>query len=459
MNLEQLLKYVEKNFNNTLEELKEYLRIPSISADPAHKEDMYKAANFAIKKLNEIGITKTKLIETKGHPLVYAEWLEAKDKPTVLVYGHYDVQPVDPLELWKSPPFEPVIKDGKIWARGANDDKGQSFIHFKSLEAYMKVNGALPCNVKFMLEGEEEIGSPNLTEFLKKKENKKLLACDAIMISDTNLYDEGIPTINYGLRGLCYMEIELTGPNRDLHSGSFGGSVGNPINELAKLISKLQDKNNKITITGFYDDVLPVTKKERDNFKSLKFDDEKYAKMLKVKELQGEKGWSTVERLWVRPTLDCNGIYGGFTGQGAKTVLPSKATAKISMRLVPNQDYKKIAKLFTEYVKSLCPPSMQIKVTELHGGKPAFVELENKAIVAASQAVSKVYGKETVYTREGGSIPIVVGFMEELKAPAVLMGFGLESDDIHSPNEHFRVKNLEQGIKSSLYFFDIYSKM
>lgn len=457
--MEQLLKYVDENFKKSLDELMDYLRIPSVSSQSEHKEDMYKAANFLIGKMNEIGITKTKLIETKGHPLVYGEWLAAKDKPTVLIYGHYDVQPADPIELWKTPPFEPVIKGGKIWGRGANDDKGQSYTHLKSLEAYMKVNGSLPCNVKFLFEGEEEIGGPALSEFLKKKESKNLLKCDAVLISDTNLYEEGVPTITYGLRGLCYMEIELTGPNRDLHSGSFGGAVGNPINELAKMISKLHDKNGKIAIPGFYDDAVVPTKMERDNFKRMNFNDEAYAKMIKVKELQGEKGWSTLERLWVRPSLDCNGIFGGYTGEGAKTVLPSKATAKISMRLVPGQDYKKVVKLFTEYVKAICPSSMQIKVKDLHGGQPAMVPLDNKAIVAASQAMSKVFGKETVYAREGASIPVVVEFLHELKAPAVLMGFGLESDDIHSPNEHFKVKNFEQGIKCSLHFFDIFSKM
>ncbi len=310
--------------------------------------------------------------------------------------------------------------------------------------------------MKFLIEGEEEIGSPNLEKFLKK--NQKLLACDAVLISDTSLYAPGVPTINYGLRGLAYLEIELTGPNRDLHSGSFGGAVANPINELARLISKLQDKNNKITIPGFYDDVLPLTKKEKENIKKLNFSDEAFAKELAVKDVQGEKNFGTLERLWARPTLDCNGIYGGFIEEGAKTVLPSKATAKISMRLVPNQNPKKVAKDFTEYVKTLVPKSVKIKVTEMHGGLPVVIPLEEKAVVAAAKAVSKAFGKETVFTREGGSIPIVVEFVKQLKAPAVLMGLGLDTDNIHSPNEHFSLKSFELGILSSAYFFEEFSK-
>jgi acetylornithine deacetylase/succinyl-diaminopimelate desuccinylase-like protein len=321
----------------------------------------------------------------------------------------------------------------------------------------MKTSGKLPVNVKFLIEGEEEIGSSNLETFLKK--NKKLLACDAVLISDTSLYAEGVPTINYGLRGLAYLEVELTGPNKDLHSGSFGGSVANPINELARLINKLQDKNGKITVPNFYKDVLPFTKKENENIKTLKFSDTKYAKELGVKELQGEKGFNTLQRLWGRPTLDCNGIWGGFTEEGAKTVLPSKATAKISMRLVPNQDPDKIAKEFEKYVKTLVPKSVKIKVTNMHGGSPVVIPLDDPAILAASKATSKAFGKKTVYTREGGSIPIVVEFVNQLKAPAVLMGLGLDSDNIHSPNEHFSLKSFELGIKSSAYFFEEFSRI
>jgi acetylornithine deacetylase/succinyl-diaminopimelate desuccinylase-like protein len=447
---------VNENFDRYFNELIDYIAIPSISTLPENKKDMEVCAKFAAGMLKQSGMKKVKIYKTEGHPIVYGEWLGAPGKPTILVYGHYDVQPVDPLELWDSDPFKAVIKNGKIWARGANDNKGQSFVHLKSVEAYKEVTGSLPVNIKFLLEGEEEIGSSSLTKFLR--ENKKLLKCDTVLISDTSLYAKDIPTINYGLRGLCFMEIEMTGPNRDLHSGSFGGGVGNPINELARLISKLQDKNNKITIPGFYKDVIKLTKKEKENFKALKFSDRNLCRDLDVKALQGETGYSTLERLSARPTLDCNGIIGGFTEEGAKTVLPSKASAKISMRLVPNQNPKTIAREFTKYVKSLTPKSMKIEVKEMHGGLPIVIPLDNKFVVAASQAVSKAFGRKTVYTREGGSIPIVVEFATQLKAPVVLMGLGLDSENIHSPNEHFDLTNFKRGILSSSYFIDNVAK-
>ena len=401
-------------------------------------------------------MNNVQIFQTAKHPLVYGEWLGAPGKPTVLVYGHYDVQPVDPVQLWKTPPFEATIIGDQIYARGANDNKGQNLVHMKSVEAYFKTEGKLPVNVKFLIEGEEEIGSESLGKFLK--EQQKLLKCDAVLISDTSLYADGIPTISYGLRGLCYMEVEITGPNRDLHSGSFGGSVANPINELAKIISKLVDDNGRITIPGFYKDVQKMSKKERELIKNLKFSDKAYSKELDVKELKGEKGYNTLERLWARPTLDCNGIVGGFTEEGAKTVLPSKATAKISMRLVPDQDHTKIAKLFEKYVKSLAPKSVKIKVKNLHGGYPVVVSLDDKSIRAAAAAISKAFGKKTVFTREGGSIPIVVDFKKQLQAPVILMGLGLDTDDIHSPNEHFSLKNFERGILSSAYFFNEFGK-
>jgi len=454
--MKDVIKYVKSNKKEYLEELKDYIRIPSISTLASAKGAINKCSKFVASKLKDAGMSSVKIYPTDGHPLVYAEWMKAPGKPTVLIYGHYDVQPVDPLELWKSDPFEPIIKGGKIWGRGADDNKGQNFVHIKSVEAYLKTKGELPVNVKFLIEGEEEIGSENLEIFIKK--NKKLLQCDTVLISDTSMYAPGVPTINYGLRGLCYMEIELTGPNRDLHSGSFGGGIANPINELAKLISKLQDKNGKITIPGFYKDVKPLTKKERENYKKLKFSDAEVMKEYRVDALQGEKGYSTLERFSGRPTLDCNGIVGGFTGEGAKTVLPSKASAKISMRLVPDQDPKTIAKLFEKYVKSIAPKSVKIKVTAHHGGLPIVMSLNDDAIAAAASAVSKAFGKETVYTREGGSIPIVVEFAKHLKAPVVLMGLGLETDNIHSPNEHFPIKNFELGILSSIYFLDEFSR-
>ncbi len=418
---------------------------------------MYSAANFVVQKLKDAGISGTRLIETEGHPLVYAEWNGAPGKPTVLIYGHYDVQPVDPLNLWDTPPFEPTIRNGKIYARGATDDKGQMFMHIKSVEAFFKTKTKLPLNVKFIIEGEEEIGSSNLEKFVSK--NTDLLKCNAVLISDTALFAAGMPTLTYGLRGLCYMEVEVTGPNRDLHSGSFGGSVANPINILAQMISKLQNKNGKIAIPGFYDDVVKLTKKERDNFKSLPFSENKYANELGVKELFGETGFSTLERIWVRPTLDCNGIIGGFTEKGAKTVLPSKASAKISMRLVPNQDPKKIAKQFIKYMNSIAPKSVKIKIQDLHGAYPIMTSLEDKATMAASRAMSKAFGKKTVYMREGGSIPIVVTFAKKLKAAPVLMGLGLNSENLHSPNEHFDLNHFQLGILSSAYFLDEFSRV
>ena len=454
--MEQVLNFIEENKERFLVELKDYLRIPSISAKKEYKSKMLESAKFVEKKLKEAGIKKTKIFKTDLHPIVYGEWLGAKGAPTVLIYGHYDVQPPEPLEERKTPPIEPVIRDGKIYARGANDNKGQNFVHIKGVEAYLKTVGKLPVNVKFVLEGEEEVGSESLGKFLK--EQRKLLQCDAVLISDTSLYAEGIPTINYGLRGLTYMEVEVQGPNRDLHSGSFGGAIANPINELAKIIAKLHDKNGKITIPNFYKDVVKISKKEKENIAALKFSDKKFAKEYGVRELQGEKGYSTLERLWVRPTLDCNGIYGGYTGEGAKTVLPAKATAKISMRLVPNQDPKKIAKEFTKYVKALAPKSVKVTVREMHGGYPIAFPLDNEAIQAGAKAVAKAFGKKTVFTREGGSIPIVVDFGKILKAPVVLMGLGLDTDDIHSPNEHFNLDSFYKGIYSSVYFMDEFAK-
>ncbi|MFZ5947054.1 MAG: dipeptidase [Stygiobacter sp.] len=450
--METVLNYIKNNFSNYLEELKDYLKIKSISTLDEHKDDMQNCAKFVASKFESAGLENIKIFQTEKHPIVYADWLHQPNKPTVLIYGHYDVQPVDPIELWKSNPFEPVIINKKIYARGANDNKGQNFVHIKSVEAFMKTKGTLPVNVKFLFEGEEEVGSTSLTKFIK--ENKKLLKCDTLLISDTSMFAPNTPTITYGLRGLLYMEIEVTAANRDLHSGSFGGAVANPINELAKIISKLHDKNGKVTIQNFYKDVLPISKEEKENFKKLKFSDKNFAKELNVKELYGEKGFSTLERLWVRPTLDCNGIIGGFTEKGAKTVLPAKATAKISMRLVPNQDPKKLAKDFEKYVKSISPNWVKVEVKMLHYGYPAMTSIDDPTIKAASNALKKAFKKDPVFTREGGSIPIIVDFMKQLKAPAILMGFGLDTDDIHSPNEHFRLENFEKGLLSSAYFLN-----
>ena len=450
--MKNITEYVEQNKERYLKELKNYLRIPSISTLEENKNDILKCADFIAKEFKNIGLENIKVYQTEKHPIVYADKITDPKKQTVLIYGHYDVQPVDPIELWDADPFEPVVKDGKIYARGANDNKGQNFVHIKSVEAYLKNNIELPVNVKFVIEGEEEIGSISLYKFIK--EHKELLKCDVVLISDTSLYAPDTPTINYGLRGLTYMEVEVTAANRDLHSGSFGGGVANPINELAKIIAKLHDKDLRVTIPGFYDDVIKLTKKERENYRLLKFSDKNFAKELGVKELQGEKGYLTLERLSARPTLDCNGIIGGFTQEGAKTVLPSKASAKISMRLVPNQNPEKIAKLFEKYIKQIAPKSVSVKIKKLHGGFPFLVELDNKYIKAASNAVAKAFGKRTLFTREGGSIPIVVDFAKVLKAPVILMGLGLDTDDIHSPNEHFHLSNFYRGIKSSIFFFE-----
>ncbi|MBX2977130.1 MAG: dipeptidase [Ignavibacteriaceae bacterium] len=454
--MEQVIAYINKNYDSYVEQLKQFLTIKSISTLPENKADMKKCAEFVSDKLKEAGLSKVQIFKTEGHPIVYGEWLGAPGKPTILVYGHYDVQPVDPIDLWDSPPFEPVIKDGKIFARGATDDKGQLFVHIKSVEAYFKSVGSLPINIKFLIEGEEEIGSPHLEPFIKA--NKDLLKCDTVLVSDTSLFAPGQPTLTYGLRGLSYLEVEVTGPNRDLHSGSYGGAVANPVNVLASMISKLHDKNGKITIPGFYDSVLPLTKNERENFKKLKFSEKKYAADLQVAELSGEKGFSTLERTWARPTLDCNGIFGGFTGKGAKTIIPSKATAKISMRLVPNQEPKKASKLFESYFKKLAPKSVKVKVTDLHGGYPVLTPLNHKATVAASKAMESAFGKKTVFMREGGSIPVIATFDKVLKAPTVLMGLGLNSENLHSPNEHFNLKHFHLGIKSSAFFFKYFAE-
>jgi acetylornithine deacetylase/succinyl-diaminopimelate desuccinylase-like protein len=442
--------------DNYIEELKEFLRIPSISTLPESKKEVERCAKFVAGNLKKIGMSRVEIFKTEGHPLVYAEWLGAPGKPTVLVYGHYDVQPVDPIELWNTPPFEPTIKNGKIFARGATDDKGQVFVHFKSVEAFFKKEGSLPLNVKFIIEGEEEIGSENLSIFLKN--NSGLLKCNAVLISDTSLYAAGVPTLTYGLRGISYFDVEMEGPNRDLHSGSFGGSVANPINVMAKVISKLHDKNGRVTIPGFYDDVLKLSKKERENFKALKLSDKEYAKDLGVAELNGEKGFTTLERIWTRPTLDCNGIVGGFTGKGAKTIIPSKVTAKISMRLVPSQKADKITKQFTRFIKKLTPKTVKVEITKIHSGEGSITPIDSPANIAAAKAMEKAFGKKPVFVREGGSIPIVTDFSKRLKSPVVLMGLGLDSENLHSPNEHFDLNHFQLGIMSSAYFLREYSE-
>ena len=448
-------QYIQSNQDRFLSELFDLLRIPSVSADSQRKADVHRAAGYVQQKLKEAGADKVELCETKGHPIVYGEKLVNAAFPTVLVYGHYDVQPADPLPLWDSPPFEPIVKDGNIYARGACDDKGQVFMHIKAFEAMMKLK-LLSCNVKFMIEGEEEVGSDNLGIFVK--ENKARLKADVILISDTSLLSLEHPSITVGLRGLSYMEVEVTGPNRDLHSGVYGGAVANPLNVLSQMIASLHDENGRITIPGFYDKVVALSPANREALSKEPFDLEVYKKELGIEEVQGEKGYSTIERTGVRPTLDVNGMWGGYTGEGAKTVLPSKATAKISMRLVPNQSSKEITELFTKHIKSIAPKSVKVKVTAHHGGEPAVTSTTSTAYKAASNAFAEVWGKEPIPTREGGSIPIVSLFKQELGLDSVLMGFGLNSDAIHSPNEHYGIKNFLLGIETIVAFYKHFGK-
>jgi acetylornithine deacetylase/succinyl-diaminopimelate desuccinylase-like protein len=447
--------YIESNQQRFLDELFDLLRIPSVSADSRHKADVRKAAEYLKNKLIEAGVDKAELHETPGHPIVYAEKIVNPSLPTILVYGHYDVQPPDPLNLWESPPFEPVIKDGKIYARGSCDDKGQVYMHVKAFEAMMKLK-TLTCNVKFMIEGEEEVGSENLENFVKA--NKEKLKGDIILISDTALISLEHPSITAGLRGLSYVEVEVTGPNRDLHSGVYGGAVANPINVLSKMIASLHDENGRVTIPGFYDKVAELSQAEREAINKAPFNQDNYKKELGIVEVQGEKGYTTLERTGIRPTLDVNGIWGGYTGEGAKTVLPSKAYAKISMRLVPNQNNQEITQLFTRHFLSIAPKSVQVKVTALHGGEAAVTPTDSDAFRAASAAFKEVFGKAPIPTRDGGSIPIVALFKKELGLDTVLMGFGFDSDAIHSPNEHYGVKNFLMGIETIVSFYKHYSK-
>ena len=460
--MEQLKAYHEANEGRYLEELLELLKIPSVSADPAYKTDVKKAAEFIKNQLKSAGAQKVKVHKTNGHPIVYGEKIIDKSLPTVLVYGHYDVQPPDPLELWDSGPFEPVIKKtklhpkGAIFARGSCDDKGQVYMHVKAFEAMVQ-NKCLPCNIKFLIEGEEEVGSVHLEGFCKK--NKKMLACDVILISDTSIIANNTPSITTGLRGLAYLEVEVTGPNRDLHSGTYGGAVANPINILSEMIASLHDKNNKINIPGFYKDVVTATKSERTAMNKAPFNLNAYKSALKIKEVHGEKGYTTLERASIRPTLDVNGIWGGYIGEGAKTVLPSKAYAKISMRLVPNQDPKKITKLFTDHFKKIAPSSVKVKVTPHHGGDPVLTPTDSLEYLAAHKAMKKTFKKTPIPQRAGGSIPIVALFKSVLKANSVLLGFGLNSDAIHSPNEHFGLFNYYKGIETIPYFYQYYMEL
>lgn len=449
-------EYLEENKDRFLEELVDLLKIPSISADSAHKDDMLAAAKFVENSLTKAGCDTVEVCDTPGHPIVYGEKIIDASLPTILIYGHYDVQPADPLELWDSPPFEPVIKDGKIYARGACDDKGQVYMHVKALEVLTKTD-TLQCNVKFMIEGEEEVGSPNLGPWINA--NKEKLSCDVVLVSDTSMISMDDPSIETGLRGLAYLEVEVTGPNRDLHSGVYGGGVANPINILCKMIASLQDEDNRITIPGFYDKVVDLTDKEREELNKAPFDLEEYQKELGIEEIRGEKGYTTLERTGVRPTLDVNGIWGGYTGEGAKTVLPSKAHAKISMRLVPDQSPEEIADIFEKHFKSIAPKSVKVTVKPDHGGEPVVTPTDSVAYQAAAKAIVETFGKSPIPTRGGGSIPIVALFEEALNVKTVLLGFGLDSDNIHSPNEKFDLFNYYKGIETLPYFHKYFKEM
>jgi len=459
--MEIINSYIQENKQRFLDELFELLRIPSVSADPKYKNDVIKTAEKVKEKLTEAGADNVELMPTAGYPIVYGEKLIDTSLPTILVYGHYDVQPADPLELWNSGPFEPIIKkteihpEGAIFARGSCDDKGQMYMHVKALEVMLK-NNILPCNVKFMIEGEEEVGSSNLGTFVKQ--NKEKLKADVILISDTSILGNDLPSIDVGLRGLSYVEVEVVGPNRDLHSGVYGGAVANPAQVLCEMIASLKDENNHITIPGFYDDVLELSKEERAEMALTPFDLEAFSNDLGIAEVRGETGFSTIERTGTRPTIEVNGIWGGYIGEGAKTVLPSKANAKISMRLVPNQNSDKITELFENHFKKIAPPSVKVTVKPHHGGEPYITNTTSKEYLAAAKAMEKTYGKKPIPTRGGGSIPIVALFEKELGLKSVLMGFGLDSDALHSPNEHYGVFNYLKGIETIPYFFKYYSE-
>ena len=459
--MEHINNYINENKDRFINELIDLLKIPSISADPAYSDDVLNCADVVAKAMTEAGADNIEICKTEGYPIVYGEKIIDTNLPTVLVYGHYDVQPADPLELWTSGPFEPVIKktdihpEGAIFARGACDDKGQFYMHVKAFELMMNTN-TLPCNVKFMIEGEEEVGSENLGIFVKA--NKQRLKCDAILISDTGIIANDTPSITTGLKGLSYLEVEVTGPNRDLHSGLYGGAVANPVNILCEMIAKMKDENNHIAIPKFYDNVVELSAEERADIARAPFSLDKYKKALDLSDIHGEEGYTTMERTGIRPTLDVNGIWGGYTGEGAKTVIASKAFAKISMRLVPNQSDEEITTLFSDYFKSIAPKSVSVKVSPHHGGEPYVSPTDIPAYVAASNAMETTYGKKPVPVKSGGSIPIVALFEAELGVKSILLGFGLDSDAIHSPNEHYGIFNYLKGIETITHFFSNYSK-
>lgn len=435
-----------------IEELTRFIAIPSVSALAEHAADTRACAGWLAEHMRAIGLQNVRIIDTPGHPVVYGDWLNAPGAPTVLFYGHYDVQPVDPLDQWTSPPFEATVRDNELFARGATDDKGQLFVHLKAIEAHLGQTGTLPVNARVIFEGEEEIGSPNLDQFIR--EHKDELSCDVVLISDSPMFEKGVPSICYGLRGLSYFQIDLRGTTTDLHSGSFGGAVANPAFVLAQMLSQMKDRGGHVKIPGFYDDVRELTEREREEFKRLPFNEKQYRKSLGAPKLHGETGYSTLERTWARPTFEVNGLLSGFTGEGAKTVIPATAMAKISMRLVPNQDPDKIAALFEAYVKKVAPKSVELKVTRMHGGFPWMTELDNAYVQAAARAIELGFSRPPVYTREGGSIPVVATFQSELGAPTVLFGFGTPDENAHAPNEKLDLDNFFGGIIASAYLYE-----
>jgi acetylornithine deacetylase/succinyl-diaminopimelate desuccinylase-like protein len=454
--MDNVIDFINVNRDRYLEELKALLAIPSISALPEHAGDVKRCADWCADEMRRIGLQHVRLIDTPGNPVVYGDWLEAEGAPTILFYGHYDVQPVDPLDLWESPPFEATIRDGEIYARGSADDKGQVFMHFKAVEAHLKQNGRLPVNIKFILEGEEEVGSVNLDEFIRA--HKGELAAEVVVISDSGMFARGVPSICYGLRGLVYFQLDLRGSNTDLHSGSFGGAVANPAMVLSQVLAQMKDRGGRIKIPGFYDDVVPLQEDERKAWTSLPFNEKQYKKDFGIPKLFGESGYTTLERTWARPTFEVNGLLSGFTGEGAKTVLPAVAMAKVSMRLVPNQSPDTIARLFEEYVKKVTPKTVELKVTRMHGGKPWMTSYDNPFVQAAARAIEQGFGQKPVFTREGGSIPVVSTFQEELGLPSVLFGVGLPDENAHAPNEKLDVGNFHGGIIAAAILYDEIAK-
>ena len=446
-----VVDFINVHRDRYVEELKQYLAIPSISALPQHADDIRRAAEWTRDALQSAGMEHARLIETGGNPVAYAEWLHAPGKPTILFYGHYDVQPVDPVDLWTSPPFDATVRDGEIYARGAADDKGQVFMHIKAVEAHLKQGGSLPVNMKFFIEGEEEVGSAHLDDFVRV--NKELLAADVVVISDSPMFDRGIPSICYGLRGLAYFQIDLRGTKSDLHSGSFGGAVANPAMVLAQILAQMKDRGGRIKIPGFYDDVRELSEAEREEWRRLPFNETKYRKELGAPKLFGESGYTTLERVWARPTFEVNGLLSGFTGEGAKTVLPATAMAKVSMRLVPDQHPDKVAALFEGYLMKVAPKTVEVKVTRMHGGKPWMADFDNKYVRAAGRAIERGFGKTPVFNREGGSIPVVSTFQEELGVPSVLFGVGLPDENAHAPDERLDLGNFHNGIIAAAYLY------